>query len=152
MPRATMQSVPTIAGRKTVRTMLLAYFRRALFAGVGIAASVWLLQYLTNPHDINHCVIMNIGDTEFEDVTVILNCGQKRYEQFFGDIRPNQLRVKNIEGAFFDGSVEIRSKNFPILTAQIRPPGRYCGSMVIRLTTRPTAVDVNWNQLPGTDE
>ncbi len=106
---------------------------------IGFRGFTWL-KFAFNPPDLNHLLIVDRSNQSFESpCTLFLNAEvswEKRLDQIGGrgaspDGRAN---VINIERAWFGGNIALKDGAGRVLAnGEIRPTGRYCGTLVIVL-------------------
>jgi hypothetical protein len=124
-----------------------------IFAGIIIlvCAANWLRVRIFFPGDVNHFVVINETGVGLDDVSVAVDCGKVKYEKKFTGCAAGSLAVINSEGAFLDGSIVVRAKQGTFGPVAFRPPGRYCGTLVVVLLPNGQMV-TGWNQMPPADQ
>lgn len=116
-----------------------------------LCAIVWFLDRSINPHNMNHLILIReVPDAEsIPDRAVLI--GDVNWEQafdFYGGGRVNSLTVANIAHPWNRGTLSIYERDGDLLASvKLRPPGRYCGGLVILLTEEGETLTA-WNQLP----
>jgi hypothetical protein len=105
-----------------------------LFLGLFGFYQIWLI---ANPQHINHLALINLsGRSHAAPFTMHLNGEVKWTQTLTGGIGEdfNNLVVFNISHAFFSGTVTlVDANNMKLAQCDIRPHGRYCGTLVITL-------------------
>ncbi len=122
-----------------------------------LCAVVWFLDRIVNPRDINHLVLIReVTDAKSIPDRAVLK-GNVNWEQTLefhgpGRGRVNSLTVADIAHSWGGGTLSIYERDGGLLTSvKLRPPGRYCGGLVILLTEKGETLTA-WNQLPEKHE
>lgn len=120
---------------------------------IGFWGFTWL-KAAFNPADLNHLLIIDRSNQAFESPCMLILNGdvswEKRLEQIGGSgASPDgSVNVINIERAWFGGDIVLKDGAGRILVkAEIRPIGRYCGTLVIVLLPDGES-QVAFNRLP----
>lgn len=120
------------------------------------------IDHMINPSWINHIVIIRVNCDHSPPLTATLYSegdnssiiwtqalrisgrGSSSQDQF-------KLVVANIDNAWQDGHLTISDgSGIQWANIEVRPPGRYCGAMVIKCNQ--TGGEMTWNGVPRFDE
>ena len=106
---------------------------------IGFWGFTWL-KAVFSPADQNHLLIIDRSNQSFESpCTLVLN-GEVSWEKHLdqiggrGAVPDGRVNIINIERAWFGGDIVLKDRTGHILAnGEIRPTGRYCGTLVVVL-------------------
>jgi len=128
----------------------------ALVGAFALCGIMWCLYLVFNPDDINHLVLIrDVPGEHAAPFAAELN-GEVQWTQkleFHGGhgthAPPAAVAVADIHRAWFSGELSINDSGGATLAqVDLSPPGRYCGTLVVRLTQSGKTLAA-WNRLPG---